>query len=97
MDETQKARTAACRSPLQHLQVSIRIAKGEDGTPSDEFVDGNRLANFVVDEIDLGQARQHGLAVAHLKLGLDCAANDLLRRNAIDLFCPGAHELNATS
>src|SRR5215510_2034912 len=96
MDEAQETCTAARCSPLQHLQVSVRVAESENRPPPDKFVDGHGLADFVVDEIDLRQPYQHRLAISHLKLGLNGAANDLLGRNAIDLFCPRTHKLDST-
>ena len=55
------------------------------------------LAGFVVNEVELRQTHQHGLAVADFELRLDAAADDLFRRDAIDLFRPGAHELDAAA
>jgi len=48
-------------------------------------------------KIDLGQARDHRLAVAQLELGLDGAADHLLRRHPIHLLAEGAHELDAAA
>src|SRR6516165_5969842 len=96
MDQTEEARTAAGRRPLQHLQVSVGVAESENWPPCDKSVDGHGLANLVVDEVDLRQSHQHRLAISHLKLGLNGAANDLLGRNAIDLFCPRTHKLDST-
>ena len=48
-------------------------------------------------KFDLRQPHEHGLAVAHLVLRLDAAADDLLGRDAIDLLRPRAHELDAAA
>ena len=48
-------------------------------------------------KLDLGQAHQHRLAVPHLELRLDAAADHLLRGNAVDPLRPGAHELDAAA
>ena len=61
------------------------------------LVDADGLAGLVVDEVDLRQAEQDGLSVAHLELGLDRGADHLLRRDAVDLLGPGAHELDAAT
>ena len=60
-------------------------------------MDADRLAFLVVDEIQLGQAHEDGLAVAHFVLRLDAAADDLLGRDAVDLLGPRAHELDAAA
>ena len=61
------------------------------------MLDRCRLAGFVVDEIQLGKLHDHRFAVAHFKLCFTAAADDLLRRDAIDALCPRADELNAAT
>lgn len=51
-----------------------------------------RFAHIVVNEGDLRQAHEHGLAVSQLELRLDAAADDLLRGDTINVFRPRAHE-----
>ena len=43
MDDADEARAAAGRGPLQHLQVAVRIAEGEDRAAADEAVDADGL------------------------------------------------------
>jgi hypothetical protein len=74
---------------LQHLQIAVGIAERGDRSPADVLVDADRLAGLVVDEVDLRQAHQHRLAVAHFIFRLDAAADDLLRRDAINLSVHG--------
>ena len=50
------------------------------------LVDANGLACLVVNEVQLGQAHQHGLAVTQFELRLDTAADDLLGRDTVDLL-----------
>ncbi len=56
-----------------------------------------RFALFVINEVDLRQPHEYRFAILHVKFGLDAAADDLLRRNAIDLLRPGPHELDAAA
>ena len=53
VDEPAEARAGAGRRPLQHLQVAVGVAEGEDRPAADEAVDADRLAGPVVDEVDL--------------------------------------------
>jgi hypothetical protein len=43
MQEAHETRPVAGRGPLQHLQVAVGIAEGEERSPSDELVDGDGL------------------------------------------------------
>ncbi|MNT06151.1 hypothetical protein D3C72_1408050 [compost metagenome] len=79
---------------MQHLQVAVGIAERKNRLAADEFIDGHGLARAVVVVVQLGQAHQHRLAVLHLKFGDEGGADDLLRRNAVDVLRPGAHELD---
>ena len=78
-------RAAAALRVFQHLLVAIGIAERGDGPAADVLVDADRLAGLVVIEVQLRQTHEHGLAVAHFELRLDAAADDLLRRDAVDL------------
>ena len=48
-------------------------------------------------KLNLRQAHEHRLAVAHLEPGLDAAADDLLRRDAVDALAPLTQELDAAA
>src|SRR5262249_14254738 len=80
--------------PLEHLQVAVRVAEGEDGPPPDVPVDPHRLPWPVVDEVRLRLAKQDGACGPHLELRRDRAADGLLRRDPIDPLRPGPHELD---
>ena len=88
-----------CRQSVhcEHLQVAIGVSEGGDGAAADVLMDADRLAFLVVNEVQLRQAHEHRLAVAHFELRLDAAADDLLGRDAIDLLRPRAHELDAAA
>jgi hypothetical protein len=58
--------------------VAVGVAEGEDRAAPDELVDADRLAGLVVDEVDLRQAHEHGLARPHLELRGDRRADHLL-------------------
>src|SRR5476649_1893527 len=60
-------------------------------------VDANGLTRPIIDELDLRQTEEDWYSVANHELGLDRRADDLFRWNAIDLFDPGPHELDATA
>jgi len=69
---------------LQHLQVAVGITESHYRTAADVFIDANRFAGLVVDEVDRRQFHQHRRAILHLELGLAAAADDLLGWNAIN-------------
>jgi hypothetical protein len=69
--------------PLQHLQVAVGVAKRGQRSPTELLVDRNRLALLVVEEIELGQADKHRLAVTHLVLDLDAATDHLFGRDIL--------------
>src|ERR1700676_2415901 len=48
-----EAYAAADRRPLQHLEIAVGIAERSDRPGAEAFVDCNRLAGLVVDEIDV--------------------------------------------
>ena len=82
---------------FQHLLIAPRIAEGGDGPAADVLVDADGLVGLVIIEVQLRQAHEHRLAVAHFKLRLDAAADDLFRRDAVNLLRPRAHELDAAA
>ena len=83
------------RGPLQHLKVAVRVAERGNRPPADAAVDADGFPLLVVDQVDLGELDEHGTAVAHFELQLAAAADNLLRRNAVDALRPGTHELDA--
>ena len=48
-------RVAAGGRPLEHLEVAVGVAEGDDRAAADELLDADRLAGLVVDEVDLRQ------------------------------------------
>ena len=97
VDEQPKPRTVACCGPFQHLEVTVRVAERGDGATADVLLDADGLAGFVVNEVEFGQSHDHGTAFASFVLQLDTAADNLLRRDAVDPFRPRTHELNAAA
>ena len=73
-----KPRAATGGSPLHHLQIAIEITERGNRAAADVLVDADRVARTVINEVDLRQEYEHGLAVAQLELRLDAAADDLL-------------------
>ena len=59
VDDQPEAHAAGHRGPLQHFEVAVGIAEGRDRAAADMFIDADRLAGLVVDEVDLRQAEQH--------------------------------------
>ena len=90
-----EARAAVALRVFQHFFVAIGIAKRGDGTAADVLVDANRLVTLVINEVQLRQTHENGFAIAHFKLRLDAATDDLPRRNAINPLRPRAHEFDA--
>ena len=90
-------RAAAALRVFQHLLVATGISEGGDGTAADVLVDADGLVGLVIIEVQFRQTHEHRLAIAHFKLRLDAAADDLFRRDAINLFRPRAHELDAAA
>jgi len=70
MNETHEAHSASCRGPLEHLLLAVRVAEGKDGATADVLIDADGLAGFVVNEVQLGQFDEQGLAVRSSKLVL---------------------------
>ena len=81
-------RAAAALRVFQHLFVATGVAEGGDGPAANVLVDADGLVGFVVIEVQLRQTHEHRLAVAHFKLRLDAAADDLFRRDAVKLLRP---------
>jgi hypothetical protein len=70
MDDQAKADATGHGRPLQHFEIALGIAERDDRTATDVFIDEDRLAGPVVDEIQLRQAEKLLLAIAHLELVL---------------------------
>ena len=68
-DQAEPHPTSAERRPLQHFEIAVGVAEGGDRTAANMFIDPDRLAGLVVDEIDVGQAEQHRGAVASFHIG----------------------------
>src|SRR4051794_7522210 len=64
MNDEAQARAATHRRPLQHFEVAVGIAERSDRAPPDVLIDADRLAGFVIDEMDLRKTKQTGPAVA---------------------------------
>ena len=60
-DEAQGRGAVLHRGPLEHLQVAIRVAEGDDRAAADEAVDADRFARPVVDKVDFRHAEQDRL------------------------------------
>ncbi len=92
-----KARTIAAGRPFEHFEVAVGIANGDHRAAADVLLNADGFAGLVIDEIQLRQSHDDGLTVAHFILRLDAAADDLVRRDAIDAFRPRPHELDAAA
>jgi hypothetical protein len=97
MHHDTKPALAGLGRPLQHLEITIRVPEGRNRPAADLLVDADGLAGAIVDEVHLGQAKQHGFAVAALELGDDTGADDLLGRDAIALLGEGPDELGSAT
>ena|SRR6185369_1233677 len=97
MDDQAEPWTTSRRGPLEHFDVAVRISERCDRTPADRLMDADRFAGMVVDEVDVGQTKQHRPAVATLVLHFDAAADHLLWRHTVDALDPRAHELDAAA
>src|SRR4051812_9626109 len=85
----------AChRCPLQHLQIAIRIAEGRERVLPDLFIDGDRLAGTVVDEVHLRKTEQDRDVTLHLETRLDARPDHLIWRYAIHRLAPRTHEFD---
>src|SRR5688572_15316436 len=47
-----QSRAAAGRRPLEHLKIAVGVAESDGRSATDELLDADRLALFVVDEIN---------------------------------------------
>src|SRR5262249_38311335 len=93
-----EARALAGGGPLEHLLVAVGVAEGQQRPPADELLDADRLAGAVVDEVDLGLAQQHRLAVrSELVRGQKAPPDDLLGRDPVRALRPRAHELHGAA
>ncbi len=96
-DQQHEPRPAAALRVFQHLLVASGISERHDGPAANVLVDGDGFAVFITVEVQLRQTHEDGLTITDFKLCLDAAADDLFRRDAINLFRPGAHELDAAA
>src|SRR5207237_6448670 len=97
MHEHHQPHAAPGLCPLQHLLIAGRISKRGDGPSADVLIDADRFPGLVIYEIHFRQAYENRLAVARFILRLDAAADDLLGWDAVDLFRPRTHELDAAA
>src|SRR5688572_21432505 len=97
VDQQHQAAARTRRSPLEHLQIPIGVAERSDRPPTDELLDGDRLALFVVEEIELSQANEYRHSVPHLVPQLPAASNHLLRRDPVKLLGYNTHEFVAAA
>jgi hypothetical protein len=63
VNDEAKASAAPSGGVLEHLHVSVGVAKSRNRAAADMLVDTDWLARSVVNEVDLGQAREHRLPV----------------------------------
>src|SRR5258705_8717607 len=97
MDNETEAGARTTSGVLQHLQITVGIAKSHDRPPSNILRDPYGFARTVVNEIDRPQTHDERLAVAQFKLRLDGAADNLLRRHPIGSFGKNADKLGASA
>ena len=62
---------------FEHLPVAIRVAEGGNRPASNVLMDADWLAMFIVNEVQFRQTQKNRLTIAHVKLCLDAAADDL--------------------
>src|SRR5262245_58804799 len=97
MDKSHEARSAPAICPLEHLQVAVGASESKNRFSPDKSLDANRLSSLVVHKIHAGQLHKYRLVVAIFQFQLAHAADDLLRRNSINVLDPRAHELNTAA
>ncbi len=92
MDQAQQTPAVTFRSPLQHLQIPIGIAKCQDWPTPDDLLDADRFAGTIIVVQQPGLAQDRQLAALVLKLRSEGSADHLFWRNAIDLIGKGTDE-----
>src|SRR5262245_15470844 len=97
MDEQRETCAGAGSRPLQHLKVAVRVAKRGNRPSSNTLLNAHRLSFLVVDEVDLRELDKHRPPVSLFEFQLAAAANDLLRRDAVDALGPRTHEFHAAA
>src|SRR5689334_16918947 len=97
MNQQPETRPRASGRPFEHFKIAVRIAEGRDGPAADVLLDADWFSGLVVDEVDFRQAQDDGPAVTQFVFCLAAAAHNLFRRNAVDLFRPWPHELDAAA
>src|SRR5262245_29693417 len=96
-DESSEPSAISAGRPFQHLLIPVRIAECKYWTPPDVALNTHRLAGAIVDEHRLRFTNQYRVAIAQLEAKFPLAAHDLLRRDAVDPFRPGPHEIDAAT
>jgi hypothetical protein len=81
------------RGPLQHGQIAIGVASGEDRTLPDVGVDRDWLLRTVVEDLKIGAVDQLWTVIAQAELGCPDAADHPVGREAVRLGCPRSHEV----
>ena len=95
-NQAEPSTRSGCR-PFQHLKVAIGIAERHRGAATKMLLNADRLAFFVINEIQFRKPNQNGLPIAHFVFRFDAAANNLLGRNTVNSFAPRTHEFDATT
>ncbi len=96
-EDQAEARAGSGRRPLEHLEVAVRVAEGEDGAAPYELLDPDGLSRLVVDEVDLREADDGRHPFLHAVLGRDRRPDDLLRRDAVDPLGEAPDHLDASA
>src|SRR5512147_3185230 len=96
-DERKTRRGRTLGGPLQHLEITIRIAERSDRALPDVRVDADGLARSVIHEVYLREAKQYRNIPAQHELGLDARTDHLRRRYAVDSLRPRPHEFDAAA
>src|SRR5262245_21764416 len=96
MDIHTESRTGTSAGPLEHFQVTVRIAECSNRPAADEFVNTNRFAILVVDEVHGRQFDEYRYAVSEFQFLFKTAADHLLWGNAMYFFSQGTHELHSS-
>ncbi|MNP46485.1 hypothetical protein D3C76_1404850 [compost metagenome] len=92
MHQTGEALACPRHGPLQHLQVAIRVAKGEEGAATYDAVYALRLADAIVVVHQLGQTLDAEATRLLLEAAAEGGAYHLLGGDAVHLLGEGAHE-----
>src|SRR5256885_1417883 len=94
VDDEHEARIRPAHRPLEHLLVAVGIPKCRDRSPTNENLNTDWLALFVIDELHFGQSQKQRLSISDFVFHFAAATNDLLWRNAVRLFGKATHKLD---